>query len=197
MLIRSIAILFVLAAVISVAAQDSTSTSEQDSEQAPRPKRPKKVSSKQAKQLLPSSPSQPSQPPDMVCFGEEPAWSIQFVSWGARYLDVNQPNRDFPGTFFWESGQKVWMWQRENNLAPVGTGDVLSATIQTASCTDPAHKGTFPFAAVVTLPQGDLLSGCCRKLKEGEAPAAPRATPSNNSPAQRSTPASKSDAATN
>ncbi len=190
-LIRSIAILFVLAAVISVAAQDSTSTSEQDSEQAPRPKRAKKAASKPVPQLP------TSQPPDMVCFGEEPAWSIQFVSWGARYLGVNQPDKDFPGAFFWEPAQKVWMWQRENNIAPVSTGDVLSATIQTASCTDPQRKGVFPFAAVVSLPQGDLLSGCCRKLKEGEAPAAPHATPSNKPPAQRSAPASKSDAATN
>jgi len=116
----------------------------------------------------------------MVCFGEGPNWSIQFVSWGARYLGINQPDKDFLGGFFWVADQKVWLWQRENNLASVGGGDVLSAKIQQASCWDPERSGTFPFAAVVYLPQGDMLSGCCRKLKAGEAPVSRQGPPSNN-----------------
>ena len=181
-LVRCIAILFVLAAVISVEAQDTTNPSEQDttnpSEQAPTPKRAKKVPPKQAQQVP------PKQPPDMVCFGEGPKWSIQFVSWGARYLGINQPDKDFLGGFFWVADQKVWLWQRENNLTSVGGGDVLSAKIQTASCWDPERSGTFPFAAVVYLPQGDMLSGCCRKLKPGEAPVGPHEMPSNHTSPQ-------------
>ena len=118
----------------------------------------------------------------MVCFGDGPTFSIQFVSWGARYLGINQPDKDFPGGYLWVPDQKVWLWQRENSLAPAGSGDVLSATIQKASCTDPERKGTFPFAVVVTLPQGDMLSGCCRILKAGEAPAAPKSVPANTTP---------------
>lgn len=163
--------------VISVEAQDTTEPDTTNpSEQAPAAKRPKQV---------PRPPDNPSdKPPDMVCFGEGPKFSIQFVSWGARYLGINQPDKDFRGGFFWVPDQQVWMWQRENNLAPAGGGDVLSARVQKATCTDPEHKGTFPFAAVITLSQGDMLSGCCRILKPGEAPAEPHAVPSNKTPPQ-------------
>ena len=157
--------------VISVEAQDTT---EQDttnpSGQAPAAKRPKQV------------PKPPDKPPDMVCFGQDPKFSIQFVSWGARYLGIKQPDKDFRGGFFWVPDQKVWLWQQGNNLAPVGGGDVLLARVQKAVCTDPGRNGTFPFAVVVTLPQGDMLSGCCRLLKAGEAPPAPKIVPSNNTP---------------
>ena len=157
--------------VISVEAQDTTEPDTTNpSEQAPAAKRPKQV------------PKPPDKPPDMVCFGEGPKWSMQFLSWGARYLGINQPDKDFRGDFFWVPDQQAWLWQRENNIASVGGGDVLSAKIQKASCTDPEHKGTFPFAAVITLSQGDMLSGCCRILKPGEAPVAPKIVPSNNTP---------------
>ena len=171
-----ISLLFFIA--ISVEAQDTT---EQDttspSEQAPAAKPAKQVPTAKPAEQVP-----PPNPPDMVCFGEDPKFSIQFVSWGARYLGINQPDKDFRGGSFWVPDQQVWLWQREDSLAPAGGGDVLSAKIQKASCTDPEHKGTFPFAAVITLSQGDMLSGCCRLLKAGEAPAAPKIVPSNNTP---------------
>ncbi|MGB8771413.1 MAG: hypothetical protein WCC92_17475 [Candidatus Korobacteraceae bacterium] len=126
----------------------------------------------------------PPKPPDMVCFGEGPNWSIQFVSWGARYLGINQPDQDFLGGFFWVPNQKVWAWQRKNNLATMGGGYGLSATIQKTSCTDPVRKETFPYSAQVNLPSGDMVSGCCRKLKPGEAPVGPHGLPSNNTPPQ-------------
>lgn len=168
-----IVISLLLLTVISVEAQDTTKPDATNpSEQAPAAKSPKQV------------PKPPDKPPDMLCFGEGPKFSIQFVSWGARYLGINQPDKDFRGGFFWVPDQQVWVWQRGNNLAPAGGGDVLSAKIQKALCTDPEHKGTFPFAAVVYLQQGDMLSGCCRLLKAGEAPAAPKSVPSNNTPPQ-------------
>ncbi|MGA2904379.1 MAG: hypothetical protein ABSD98_11145 [Candidatus Korobacteraceae bacterium] len=166
-LVRCIAILFVLAAVISVAAQDTANPGEQDTttpaEPAPAPKRAKKVPQ--------------DKPPDLVCFGEGPDWSIQFVSWGARSLGINQPDQDFPGNFFWLPDEKLWLWQ-------MGGGSALSARIRTASCTDPVRKGTFPYAALVYLPHGDIRAGCCRKLKAEEAPAGPHGLPSNNTPPQ-------------
>ncbi len=63
-------------------------------------------------------------------------------------------------------------------------GYALSATIQKTSCTDPERKETFPYSAQVNLPQGDMVSGCCRKLKPGEAPVGPHGLPSNNTPPQ-------------
>jgi len=155
---RAIAILFFLSALSAVAQQTTTN-----------PLAPP-----------PANQAPPPKPPDMVCWGSGPNWSIQFVSWGARYLGINQPDRDFLGGFFWVPDQKVWVWQRKNNLAPV-SGYGLSATISKASCTDPVRKETFPWSAQVNLPEGDMVNGCCRKLKPGEAPVGPHGVPSQPS----------------
>jgi uncharacterized membrane protein len=162
-----IAILFFLSVAVPAQAQYTTNPLEQ----APTPAKP-------------ANQAPPPRPPDMVCFGEGPKWSIQFVSWGARYLGINQPDQDFLGGFTWVPDQKVWVWQRQNGLAPMGGGYALSATITKASCTDPQRQETFPYSAQVNLPQGDMVSGCCRKLKPGEAPVGPHGLPSNNTPSQ-------------
>ncbi len=108
-------------------------------------------------------------PPDMVCFGYGPKWSIQFTNGAARYLGVNQPDQDFLGTFYWDSDMKVWNWHREDDLAPMNGSFALSGTITKASCHDKIRGETYPYSAQVNLPQGDMVSGCCRKLKPGEA----------------------------
>ena len=118
----------------------------------------------------PANQAPPPKPPDMVCFGNGPNWSIQFVSWGARYLGINQPDQDFLGGFFWVADHKVWAWHRQNGLAPT-SGFGLSAIINKASCTDPVRKETFPYSAQVNLPTGDMVSGCCRKLRPEKLPS--------------------------
>ncbi len=158
MLVRCIAILFVIAAVICGEAQETPDTYEQT------PTR------KSAKKVVAEA------PPYMDCFGEVPKWSIQFVSWGARYLGgVNQPDQDFPGGFFWLADQKTWLWQ-------MSSGNALSAKIRKADCTEAGEKPTLPYAATVYLPNGDILGGCCRKLKAGEGPASPQNPPAINAP---------------
>lgn len=108
-------------------------------------------------------------PPDMVCFGYGPKWSVQFVDGAARYLGVNQGNQDFLGTFYWDSDMKVWNWHRENGLEPMNGGFGLSATIQKQTCNDKNRGETFQYSSQVNLPTGDMVSGCCRRLKPGEA----------------------------
>jgi uncharacterized membrane protein len=121
-------------------------------------------------------------PPDLVCWGNGPDWSVQFASWGARYLGINSPDQDFAGRFIWASEDKVWVWQQNNQLlTPMGG---LSAVIKSSSCTDPVLHKTFRYSAKVTLPQGDAVNGCCRRLKPGEAPVGPHGAPSNNTPTQ-------------
>jgi hypothetical protein len=92
-LVRGIAILLLLSALASAVAQTTTTNP-----LAPAP-------------ATPANQAPPPKPPDMVCFGEGPRWSIQFVSWGARYLGINQPDQDFLGGFFWVPDEKVWVWQ--------------------------------------------------------------------------------------
>lgn len=123
----------------------------------------------------------PPKPPDMVCWGRGPDWSVQFASWGARYLGINEPDRDFRGHFFWAPDEKAWVWQRTNDNLPV-SGPYLSAVVKETSCTDPVHKKTFPYSAQVSLPQGDTVSGCCRRLKAGEAPIGSQGVSPNDTP---------------
>jgi len=108
-------------------------------------------------------------PPDMVCFGYGPKWSIQFVNGAARYLGVNQPDQTLLGDFYWVAQDKAWEWHRANGLAPMNGSYGMSATIQKQACTDPVRKQTYPYAAQVNMPQGDIVNGCCRKLMPGEA----------------------------
>ena len=64
---------------------------------------------------------------------------------------------------------KVWNWHREDGLAPMNGGFALSGTITKAACHDKIRGETYPYSSQVNLPQGDMVSGCCRKLKPGEA----------------------------
>jgi len=108
-------------------------------------------------------------PPDMVCFGYYPRWSVQFVNGEARYVGYNEPDRYFDGDFYWVSDENAWEWHRPNGLTSASGNYGLSATIEKASCHDPVQKATDPYSAEIYLPEGDMVSGCCRKLKPGEA----------------------------
>lgn len=119
-----------------------------------------------------------ARPPDMVCFGYYPNWSVQFVNGEARYLGINEPDQTFLGDFYWVSQDKVWEWHRANGLAPANGGYDLSASVQKEACQDPVQKETYPYSAQIYLPQGDMVSGCCRKLKPGEAPVGKHGVPS-------------------
>ena len=108
-------------------------------------------------------------PPDLVCFGNGPSWSIQFTNTGARYIGMNEPDRTYIGRFVWDANVKAWAWSPTD----LGQNPPLTATIQKASCVDNVRNWTVPYKAQVNLPSGDMVSGCCRKLKPGEAPVGP------------------------
>jgi uncharacterized membrane protein len=114
--------------------------------------------------------------PDMVCWGHTPDWSIQFGSWGTRYLGIDQPDRNFLGDFHWVPEDAAWVWQRTVGFAESTSPD-LTAVIKRSSCADSVTKKTFPYSARVGLPQGDAVSGCCRNLKADEAPIGPQGVP--------------------
>ncbi len=156
--IRSIAVLLLLpAAVVPAATQTSTRPTTQGA-------------------ATPANQAAAPKTPDMVCWGNDPSWSIQFASWGARYVGINQPDQDFPGSFHWMPEDKDWVWQRAASLPPV-SGYSLSAVIKEASCMDPVRKEKYPYSAQVSLLQGDTVSGCCRKLKAEDAPVGPQGAP--------------------
>ncbi len=108
----------------------------------------------------------PQNAPDMVCFGESPDWSIQFRQAEARNVGISERNWYYTGKFVWVPDLKVWEWEGQNSN---GNGQRISATIKQTKCVDQQRKQQFPWSAQVNLPEGDIVNGCCRKLKPGEA----------------------------
>ena len=126
-------------------------------------------SSPPPKQPAPA-PLTPPKPPDMVCFGNGPDWSIQFVAGGARYVGMSESDRSWVGDFFWVSSLKTWAWHPTDPKA----ASRLTAFMHQAACLDPVRNERFPWTAEVNLPEGDMVGGCCRKLKPGEAVVGPK-----------------------
>lgn len=96
----------------------------------------------------------------LVCFGNEPSWSLSFDGGGRATLS-------FPG------GKPVEYRGRETRLeflkerAWRGTpgGDakaVVVAFLRETSCSDTMSDVAHPLSARVSLPDGRLLAGCCR-----------------------------------
>lgn len=112
----------------------------------------------------------PNKAPDMVCFGEGPDWSVQLEQARARNVGINEPDYFFDGKFIWVPAMKVWTWQGSNST---GNGQTLTVTISKATCVDQQRKQQFPFKAQATLPAGDMVNGCCRRLRGNEAAVGP------------------------
>lgn len=115
-------------------------------------------------------PQIPPKPPDMVCFGNDPSWSIQFVAGGARYVGMSESDRSWVGDFFWVPSLNTWAWHPTDPQA----ASRLTAFMHKAACVDPVRNEHFPWTAEVNLPEGDMVGGCCRKLKPGEAVVGPK-----------------------
>jgi uncharacterized membrane protein len=94
---------------------------------------------------------------------------------------MSQPDQTFRGHFYWASEDKVWVWQLTSGVDPISR-HALSAVIKETSCTDAIQKSVYPYSAQVSLPQGDTVSGCCRKLKAGEASIGTQGVPPNDTP---------------
>jgi len=115
-------------------------------------------------------PAQPAHTPDIVCFGNNPRWSFQFGEQAARTLGITEGDTYWIGKFMYVDGQ--WSW---HGSAATGSGGGLTATITKGKCIDNTQADTkeFPYQGQVYLPEGNIVNGCCRKLKPGEAPVGP------------------------
>ena len=115
-------------------------------------------------------PAQPTKIPDLVCFGNNPRWSFQFGESAARTLGISEGDTYWIGKFTYVDGQ--WSWH--GNPA-TGSGGGLTATITKGKCIDNTQPDTkeFKYQGQVYLPEGNIVNGCCRRLKPGEAPVGP------------------------
>ena len=113
---------------------------------------------------------QPVHVPDIVCFGNNPRWSFQFGDQAARTLGISEGDKYWIGNFTYADNQ--WTW---HGSPATGSGGGLTATITKAKCIDKTKPDTkeFPYQGQVYLPEGDIVNGCCRRLRGNEAPVGP------------------------
>ncbi|HSO45047.1 MAG TPA: META domain-containing protein [Rhodoferax sp.] len=108
--------------------------------------------------------------PQLICFGNEPSWSLQFSDLGrARLIFPDQKAIDIRGqtTRIEYLSERAW-----RGKARVGkSGDVV-AFLRESTCSDGMSDTKHPLTARVSLPDSRLLAGCCR------VPASSNAAPS-------------------
>jgi len=107
----------------------------------------------------------------LVCFGNEPSWSVALVEPGAARLTFP----DAPATAYRGSETRLahlgeWVWRGK----PVaGNGGELVAFLRESTCSDGMSDAKHPVQARVSLADGRFFAGCCRlATSRGEGPAA-------------------------
>lgn len=105
----------------------------------------------------------------VVCFGNEPSWSVVLEGPStARLVLPDRPPADFVGA---EARldpihERVW-----RGAVAAGGGADLVVFLRDGDCSDGMSDTTHPVVARVSLPDGRFLAGCCR-LPAAAAPGA-------------------------
>ncbi len=111
------------------------------------------------------------QTPPLVCYGNEPSWSLELSDAAARFQTLGEGESDFTGRASVIAPLKVQVWR---GRAASERGGDLVAFLTEASCGDGMSDVKRPFTARVSLPDGRLFAGCCRPdtLRGATAPPA-------------------------
>ena len=103
--------------------------------------------------------------PRLVCFGNEPSWSLRFDGGGRATLAFPDGK---PVEYRGRETRLDFLKERAWRGSPAGDAKaVLVAFLRETSCSDTMSDTAHPLSARVSLPDGRLLAGCCR------IPAAP------------------------
>ena len=95
----------------------------------------------------------------LVCFGNEPSWSVRFDGPGqARVGLPNVPPADYLGRETRNEPLKESVWRGNAQ----GTSGDLVLLLRDAPCSDGMSDATHPVIARASLPDGSFLAGCCR-----------------------------------
>ena len=98
--------------------------------------------------------------PRLVCFGNEPSWSLRFEGGGRATLllpdckPVDYQGRETRLDFLRE---RAW-----RGTPAGGKGGVVVAFLRESPCSDNMSDTTHPVSTRVSMPDGRLLAGCCR-----------------------------------
>jgi uncharacterized membrane protein len=95
----------------------------------------------------------------LVCYGNEPAWSLDLQGGVARLKEVGQEEVEFRGGATAIDALKVQAWRGASASGP--SGEIVAFLSETA-CDDGVSDLKRPVTARVSLPDGRLLAGCCR-----------------------------------
>jgi heat shock protein HslJ len=107
----------------------------------------------------PASAQMPSGSPRLICFGNEPNWSVAFTAADqARVTAPNAPPAEYRGRETRLEHLRESVWRGHWNG---GTGDLVLLKRE-ASCSDGMSDKTHPFVARLSLADGTVLAGCCR-----------------------------------
>lgn len=124
--------------------------------------------------LLASALPASAEEPQLICFGSEPSWGLEFSGRSsARLLLPDQRPVYFRGSETRLDALKESAWRGK---AAGGKGGNLVAFRREAVCSDGMSDVKHPFAARVSLPDGRFLAGCCRIPAARNAMPAPAAT---------------------
>ncbi len=98
--------------------------------------------------------------PRIVCFGNEPSWSLSFGAGGRATLAFPDGK---PVEYRGRETRLDFLKERAWRGTPAGEGKgVVVAFLREAACSDNMSDVAHPFSARVSLPDGRLLAGCCR-----------------------------------
>ena len=118
--------------------------------------------------------------PPLICFGNEPSWSVTLTSPNkARLTLPDAPPAEYRGTANRIDAlhERVWRGTPAN-----GAGADLVVFLREAACSDGMSDVKHPVVARVALPDGRFLAGCCRLAPTAAAaPATPDAAPPQRS----------------
>jgi heat shock protein HslJ len=108
--------------------------------------------------------------PPLVCFGNEPSWSLALETPGeARLALPDETPVEYRGSATGIEHLRERVWRGH----PAGAaGSDLVAFLREAACSDGMSDVVHPVVARVSLPDGRFLAGCCRITAAGAAPPA-------------------------
>jgi heat shock protein HslJ len=98
--------------------------------------------------------------PPMICFGNEPSWSLQLNEPGkARFATPDEPSVDYVGRErrLDPLNETVWRGKRTSGQS----GDLVAFLNHTA-CSDGMSDTTHPVTARISLADERVFAGCCR-----------------------------------
>ena len=114
-----------------------------------------------------ASTSAPAADPPLICFGNEPSWSVRLESPDtARLLSPGDATIEYRGAATRNDPLKERIWRGR----PVtSSGGDLVVFLREATCSDGMSDTEHPVTARVSLADGRFLAGCCRVVAEPAA----------------------------